>query len=120
MKILCYLAVAINTMIFSGCIKEVNTSQPHPSKAYIINELSNSVSVIDLQKLLLAGKITVGEAPVSAAINRTTEKLYVANHAGNTVIDTKTDAVLTTVTTGDYPLVSGIDLARNKIYVPEG
>ena len=63
--------------------------------------------------------VNVGASPYQAAINTTTNKIYVANSGGNTVtiIDGATNNT-SSVTVGNGPSGLAVNMATNKIYVP--
>ncbi|WP_179928437.1 beta-propeller fold lactonase family protein, partial [Bacillus cereus] len=79
---------------------------PTGSFAYVANESSNTVSVIDTSTNLVTTTITVGLTPFSVAITPDGSFAYVVNADDDnvSVIDTSTNMVTTTVTVGTYPL----------------
>ena len=72
--------------------------------AYVSNEGSDCVTVIDIQEDLVVGTIAVGEAPrgITASIDGT--KIYVANSGSNSisVIDTSVNRVSATIDNWGY------------------
>jgi YVTN family beta-propeller protein len=64
-------------------------------------------------------KITVGAGPLSAAVNPTTQTIYVANQGSNSVlvINGGSNAVTATVTAGTNPVGVAVNPQTNKIYV---
>ena len=67
--------------------------------AYVSNEGSNCITVIDKQEDLVVGTIAVGKAPRGITANSDGTKIYVANHGSNSisVIDTSVNRVSTTI-----------------------
>ncbi len=67
--------------------------------AYVSNEGSNCVTVIDKQEDLVVGTIAVGEAPRGITASSDGTKIYVANSRSNSisVIDTSVNRVSTTI-----------------------
>ncbi len=64
--------------------------------------------------------VVVGSLPQNLAINRKTNKVYIANNLGNsvTVIDGKTSLVDTTILVGKAPYYVGVNERTNKMYIP--
>ncbi|MGP4019006.1 YncE family protein [Saccharopolyspora sp. 5N708] len=52
---------------------------------YVVNEGSNSVSVVDLSAERVTATVPVGEAPVAVAVSPDGRKAYVTNVNSNTV-----------------------------------
>ncbi|WP_440945625.1 PKD domain-containing protein [Methanosarcina sp. T3] len=89
------------------------------SFAYITNEGSNSISVIDTATNKVTATIPVGANPVGVAINPNGTKVYVANDHSNdvSVIDTATNAVTVTVPAGRSPQGVAVSPDGKKVYV---
>jgi YVTN family beta-propeller protein len=70
------------------------------NKAYIGSERDGVVDVVDLGKHVVVRSIATGSAPVGMIFNADQTKLFVANSGSDTVsiIDTKTDKVIDTIT----------------------
>ena len=71
------------------------------------------------------GNLNIGENPSAIAVNPVTEYIYVAN-AGDiadpeddsvSIIDGKTQTLLTNVTVGDYPVAIGVNPVTGYVYV---
>ncbi|MBO0759270.1 MAG: hypothetical protein J2P54_25805 [Bradyrhizobiaceae bacterium] len=60
--------------------------------AYVANDFSNTVSVVDTATNTVAATIPVGRGPVGVTVSPDGSKAYVTNHFSNTlsVIDTAT------------------------------
>lgn len=73
--------------------------RPDKVYAYVANQGSGTVSVIDLSTLAKVADIAVGVEPYGLALTPDGGQAYVANSASNTVsvIDTATNAVIATV-----------------------
>jgi YVTN family beta-propeller protein len=89
------------------------------TRAYVANQGSNSVSVIDLTQNppVVVATIPVGTQPDSAALSANGARLYAANFGGGTVsvIDTATNVVTKTVTVESRP--TGIVEVGGLVYV---
>jgi len=88
-------------------------------KIYVVNEGSNSVSVISRHSPVK--EVHVGSHPESLAVNDATGKLYVANADDRSisVIDGRADQVITTVPLPARPYSIAIDQQTNIVYVPD-
>jgi YVTN family beta-propeller protein len=88
--------------------------------AYVLNQGSNNVSVIDGSKLAAApATISVGNNPAAIAVNPVTDDVYVANSGDGTVtaINGTTVATSPPITIGGTPSALAVDPTKNKIYV---
>jgi YVTN family beta-propeller protein len=92
----------------------VNTAT---NRAYVANELSNSVSVIDGATNAVVATVLVGPRPQYIAVNPITNKVYVSNGGDSTqtVIDGATLATVNLPSGGNGPFE--IDATRNQIYM---
>ncbi|MEQ8176588.1 MAG: S-layer homology domain-containing protein, partial [Syntrophomonadaceae bacterium] len=88
-------------------------------KVYFTNGQQASAMVINGTSNQVIATIPAGNSPSSLAINRNTNKIYIANLIGNsmTVIDGNTDAAEATISTGKLPMNVELDPNTNKIYV---
>ena len=86
-------------------------------KLYVINRLSNDVSVINTITRRIKKLIPVGLAPSAIAVDTQRREVYVANERSNSlsIINTVDDTVASTVPVDKRP--SGIVLGVDKIYV---
>jgi YVTN family beta-propeller protein len=91
--------VTVGTDPYSVAINRLGTI------AYVSNNQSNSVSVINLATNTVTNTITVGSNPVSLRLNPSGSFLYVANYGSNNVdvINTTTNTVSNTINTGQGP-----------------
>jgi YVTN family beta-propeller protein len=89
------------------------------TRAYVANQGSNSVSVIDLTQNppVVVATIPVGSQPDSAVLSANGARLYAANFGSGTVsvIDTATNVVTKTVTVGSRP--TGMVEVNGLVYV---
>jgi YVTN family beta-propeller protein len=89
------------------------------TRAYVANQGSNSVSVIDLTQNppVVVATVPVGTQPDSAALSANGARLYAANFGSGTVsvIDTATNSVTKTVTVGTRP--TGVVEVGGLVYV---
>lgn len=87
--------------------------------AYIANEDSNNISVIDTTTGKVTATISVGSNPVGVAINPDGTKVYVANAHSNdvSIIDTATNDVIATVSAGKSPQGIAVSPSGKWVYV---
>lgn len=93
----------------------VDTSSAY---AYVTNENSDTVSVIDDTDALLA-TIGVGDRPVGIAVDTVGGRVFVANYLSNnvTVIRTSDRSIEATLAVQGGPFGVAIDAATRKVYV---
>ena len=62
--------------------------------------------------------ISVGSYPHGVRVNSSTNRIYVANEASNTVsvIDGTTNTVTSTISVGSHPYGVGVNSSTNRIY----
>jgi len=84
---------------------------------YVVNQNSNSLTVID-GATDHAATVGTGAGPVAVAINPLSNKIYVANQDGNSVteIDGATNHS-SSIAVGNYPIALAANPVTNKIYV---
>jgi YVTN family beta-propeller protein len=89
------------------------------NQAYVANQGSNTVSVVDTATGIVARTITVGTAPTAVTASPDERFVYVANSgSGNvTVIDTTTNTVKATVKVGSSPQDVAVNPAGTRLYV---
>lgn len=112
--LLCLLTLLISMFLVSA------TSHAAPF-AYISNQVSNSVSVIDMATNTVATTIPLGAGagPYGLAVNPAGTRVYVANKDANTVsvIDTGTNTVTATVPVGTSPVRIAVHPSGSPVYV---
>ena len=90
-------------------------------RAYVLNEASNSVSVIDTTNGVntVIKTIQVGTAPSSIAITKSGNKVYVSNAGSNTVsiITTSSNTVTATIQLTSTPTSVAVTPTGSRIYV---
>ena len=86
---------------------------------YVVNNGSDTVSVINPATNAVVATITVGTNPVGVGYASAQNLIYVANQGSNTVsvIDPATNAVVATITVGAAPYGIGYAATQNLIYV---
>ncbi len=91
---------------------------PNYNKVYVLNQDTDTVTVIDGAGDTVVANIAVGDQPVAAVYNATANKLYVANAgSGNvTVIDGVTNRVRKTISTGSSPTALAWNPVNNRVY----
>jgi YVTN family beta-propeller protein len=97
------------------------TASPTPCGvfAYVPNQFSNTVSVIDTSNNTILTIVAVGGSPFGVAVNPAGSRAYVTNldNASVSVIDTLNNAVVTTVPVGFIPEGVAINPAGTRAYV---
>ena len=86
---------------------------------YVVNEGSNSVSVINEATSKVVSTIPVGSSPTSIALDQGSNTGYVTNKGADTVsvINLTTNAVVATVTVGNGPVGIAVNNYTDMIYV---
>lgn len=94
-------------------------------RAYIVNNNSNNVTVLDSGTNSVITTIPVGVSPEGIAISPDGSKLYVSNFSCCTpgqgsisVIDTSNYQVIATIPVGDNPLQPAVSASGTYLYVP--
>ncbi len=89
---------------------------PDGEHVYVVNEFSNTVSVIATDTNTISGSIAVGAKPMGIALTPDGTRAYVTNRVAKTVsvIDTATNLVTATVPVGASPQGIGIVPAPSK------
>ena len=92
-------------------------AQPY---AYVPNQGSNNVSVIDDATLSVAATIPAGSTPSGVSVSADGSRVYIANLSSNnvTVIDGTTNTVVTTVAVGLAPYGLVVSPDGSEVYVP--
>jgi YVTN family beta-propeller protein len=100
------------------CFQLASVSHASPF-AYICNQDTNDVSVIDLESNTVTATIPVGAHPQGLAVNPAGTRVYVANWDSNnvSVIDTGNNTELTKVTVGTSPMRVAVHPSGAKVYV---
>ena len=90
------------------------------NRAYVANEGSGTVSVIDgSTNTVVATVPVVASLPFGVGVNDKTNRAYVANFGSGTVsvIDGSTNTVVATVLVGSGPVGVGVNDKTNRAYV---
>ena len=90
-----------------------------PPYAYIPNQVSNNVSVINTANNRVVASVNVGSYPYGVAVNQNGTKVYVTNQGSYTVsvINTTTNTVSATVKGFYYPQGVAVRPDGKKVYV---
>src|SRR5438105_3105343 len=88
-------------------------------KAYITNQNSANVSVINTATNTVSTTISVGSAPFGVSVSPDGSKVYVTNTHSDTVsvIDTGTNTVIATIPVGSQPIGVAVTPDGTKVYV---
>ena len=90
--------------------------------AYIPNQSTNNVYVINNSTNIVDAIIMVGTGPIGIAVSPDGSKVYVANISADniSVIDTRTNIVVTTIAVGTAPIGIAVSPDGSKLYVGNG
>jgi YVTN family beta-propeller protein len=99
--------------------------EPEGGKVYVVNELSNSVSVIDAATNTVIATIPVGTQPAGVAVSPDGSRVYVTNanspdfsQPGTvSVIDAATNTVIATIPVGTTPGGVSVTPDGSRVYV---
>lgn len=94
-------------------------THPNLPVAYVTNQLSNTVSVVDTSTETVVGTISGFSQPFAVAVNATGTRLYVSNLGDNTVreIDTQTLQTLWSYTVLPRPFGVAVRPQGDRVYV---
>jgi YVTN family beta-propeller protein len=92
---------------------------PDGTRAYVCNQSSHSVSVIDTATNRVLTNISVGTGPYGIAVSPDGTHAYVSNSSSHTVslIDTETNRVLTNIPVGNHPTGVAVSPDGTRTYV---
>ena len=92
---------------------------PDTNMVYVINQRSDSLSVIDGSTNNVVKTIDVGDFPAGVAVNPNTNMVYVTNlHSDSlSVIDGSTNNVVKTIRVGEIPEGVAVNPNTNMVYV---
>src|SRR5918999_700018 len=92
---------------------------PSTKKVYLVNEFSNTVSVIDTNTDTVKSTINLGNFPYGIDINPLNNRIYITNRGSNTVsvLDGSVDTKLDDITVGKSPVGIAVNPSANWIYV---
>lgn len=92
---------------------------PSTNKVYVVNEYSNTVSVIDTNTDTIKSTINLGNFPYGIDINPLNNRIYITNRGSNTVsvLDGSVDTKLHDITVGKSPVGIAVNPSANWIYV---
>ena len=95
------------------------TVDPSTQHAYVINNNSDNVSVIDTTTDTGAASFTAGSGPSDIAVDPRTHTAFVTNRNDDTVsvIDQDSNTVVDTVPVGETPVTVEVDPATHRVYV---
>ena len=112
--ILAYDSEAYSTKTTNGSVITYFT-YTGPGRALVVNTGSNSISIIDVNRLTTLATIAVGSSPIAATISSDGSKAYVANYTAGTVsvIDLTALQLSSTITVGGNPLSLALDSSGN-------
>lgn len=87
--------------------------------AYVTNAGSDTFSVIDIDRNVVATTIQVGSSPQGVAFNKAGTRVYVANAGSNSVsvIDGANNSVIATIPVGVEPSGVAVNAAGTRSYV---
>jgi gliding motility-associated-like protein len=100
-------------------IATITATPSSTSFAYIANERSNNVSVINTATDAVVSTIPVGSNPLWVSVSPDGSFVYVANYSSNTIsaINSATNAVVATIPVGTNPIGVVVSPDGSKVYV---
>src|SRR5260370_31820893 len=106
--------------IFGICIPVALAGEARAYKAYVSNEKSNTISIIDTAERKVVGTIKVGQRPRGIAITKDQKYVLVAVGDDDTIqmIDTTSNKVVDTLPSGPDPELFTDDPSGRLLYVP--
>ncbi len=112
------LPVAV-LLLLSGVMASAAGAAPY---AYVANNGSDSVSVIDTANDTVVSTVPVGSFPLGVAVSPDGSRVYVTNGGSSSVsvIDAATDTVVSTVTVGTGPAGIAVSPDGSRVYVTNG
>lgn len=105
--------IAVNTFPIGIAVN------PSTNKLYVVNEFSNTVSVIDTNTDAVKSTINLGNFPYGIDMNPLNNRIYITNRGSNTVsvLDGSVDIKLDDITVGKSPVGIAVNPSANWIYV---
>ena len=109
---------AINTSN-SPVVATVTVSPSFQAAAYLANESSTTVSVININTNAVIATIPVGSSPFGVSVSPDGKYVYVGNTGSNSisVISTATNTVIATIPVGSQPFGVLVSTDGSKVYV---
>ncbi len=113
------VAITVNATIDVGEQPRGVAVSPDGTRAYVVNEVDGTVSVIDTATNTVTTAITVGDFPKSVAFHPDGTRAYVTNAADGTVsvINTATNTVTATINVGVSPFGVAVSPNGTRAYV---
>lgn len=111
-------AAALVALLF--CLAALGFSAPlRANNAYVTNQGSNTLSVIDTASNTVTATVGVGNGPYGVAVSPNGARVYVANGGGAivSVLDTATNTVTATVNVGAGPGGVAVHPDGARVYV---
>src|SRR5919206_160513 len=91
---------------------------PNTNMIFVVNQISNTTSVIDGKTNAVIKNIQTGMNPASIAVNPNTNMIYITNFHSDTIyiIDGKTNGVVKSTEVGKGPISIAVNPNTNMIY----
>ncbi|MDD2898239.1 MAG: Ig-like domain-containing protein [Desulfuromonadaceae bacterium] len=107
------------TATFGTISKSTALAVYQANRAYVANNGSKTLSVIDTASNSVVATVDVGIGPQGVAINANANRVYMANSGSNTVsvVDTSINAVVATIDIGSRPMGIDVNPSTNRAYV---
>lgn len=113
------LAVTVLKTVTVGKKPGPVAANPSSHLIYVVNQMSNSVSVIDSELLTVKKTIPVGAMPVAIAANPASNQVYVANSGAGTISAISGTQAAATWSIGGKPIALVVDTVLNKVFVAD-
>jgi YVTN family beta-propeller protein len=95
----------------------LGSAQSLAQNAYITNQNSGNVSVIDTVTNTVIATIPIGNSPDGVAVTSDGSRAYVTNTGQVSAIDTATNTVIATVFVGDGPFGVAVTPDGSRLYI---
>ncbi len=107
-------------ILISGLFLPSHVSAQTNYRAYVANQVSNNLSVIDTSSQSVLNTISAGSGPIGITVTSDGSKAYVVNENGNNVyiINTTTGNLITTIQVGSFPFFPSGITPSGHLYVP--
>ena len=117
--LLCPL-VLCSTLLHPAATAEAAQRCP-PTLAFLTNQQSGDVSVLDTRRGVITDTLKVGKEPAGISVSSVSPRAYVSNPGDKTisVIDTRTIETLRSIPVGEGPLALLVDDRRAQLYVAD-
>lgn len=89
-----------------------------PTRAVVVNSMSNTVSIVDLVNWQVTSTVAVGPKPTDVALNGSETRAYVSNYDGSSIseIDLNLNSVTRQLQVSAHPTSLSVDSSANVLW----